>query len=108
MKKISSISFVVLIACLSEHALAKKSSTTIALELGSVLAAEKSCGLKYNQKEIESFIFKNIDESDMGFPSSLEIMTSGSRYQFDSMGASQRTAHCAQIKRVAKKYKFIN
>ncbi len=87
-------------------AFAAKDSTQIAIELGSVLASEEPCGLTYDQKEIENFIVNHIDERDMGFSSMLETMTMGSKFQFESLSASQRTARCIQIKRVAKKYGF--
>lgn len=42
----------------------------------------------------------------MQFPSTLQMMTEGSKIQLQEMGKSQLTAHCAQIKRLAKSYGF--
>jgi hypothetical protein len=97
--------------CLSQisaEAAAGSDSTQIALELGSVLASEAECGLSYNQQAIEAFIERKVDASDMGFASTLQAMTSGSKFQIEGMTPSQRTAHCVQIRRVAKKYGFVN
>jgi hypothetical protein len=90
----------------SSTAFAAKDSTQTAMELGSVLASEELCGLTYDQKEIENFIVDHIDENDMGFSSTLETMTMGSKFQFENLSTSQRTARCVQIRRVAKKFGF--
>jgi hypothetical protein len=82
-------------------------SMNLALELGSVLAAEEACGLTYDQSAIERFIDKNVPADDMSFPSSLSMMTSGSAVQLEEMTASAKTAHCSQIRRIAKSYGFI-
>jgi hypothetical protein len=93
---------------ISVEATARGDSMQIALELGNVLASESECGLSYNQQAIEAFIEKKVDAGDMGFTSTLQMMTSGSKVQIESMTPSQKAAHCAQIRRVAKKYRFVN
>ncbi len=85
-------------------AIADSMSTAVAL--GSVLASEELCGLSYNQDAISAYIDKHVKEDDMKFPSTLQMMTAGSKIQLQDMRKSQLTAHCAQIKRVAKKYGF--
>lgn len=91
-------------ALLGAPAIADSMSTAVAL--GSVLASEELCGLSYNQDAITAYIDKNVKEDDMQFPSTLQMMTEGSKFQLQEMGKSQLTAHCAQIKRVAKRYGF--
>lgn len=79
---------------------------TLATNLGSVLASEEKCGLSFNQKAIEAFIEKKVSATDMGFPSLLNTMTTGSKAQLQRMSQSALTAHCVQIRRVAKSYDF--
>ena len=82
-------------------------SMNVANQLGTVLASEEFCGLSYDQAAIEKFIEEKVAADDMGFASNLQVMTEGQRYSLKDMSASSRTAHCAQIRRVAKSYEFI-
>lgn len=81
-------------------------SMTTAVALGSVLASEEVCGLTYDQRAIEAYILKNVKADDMQFPSTLQTMTQGQMYQLKEMSKSQMTAHCSQIRRLAKSYGF--
>lgn len=85
---------------------ANATDPSLALNLGSVLAAEDYCGLSSDQGAIEAFIEKNVSASDMGFASDLQSMTSGQEYFQQQMSPSEKTAHCAQIRRVAKSFGF--
>jgi DhnA family fructose-bisphosphate aldolase class Ia len=82
-------------------------SMNLATELGSVLAAEEFCGLSYDQAAIAAWIEKRIKADDMGFPSTLNMMTMGAEAQQKRMNASRKTAHCAQIVRIAKSFGFV-
>ena len=82
-------------------------SMTLAHELGSVLASEAACGLTYDQDAIAAFIEKKVPADDMGFPSSLNMMTVGSEAQIADMSTSAKTAHCTQIRRIAKSNGFL-
>jgi hypothetical protein len=77
-----------------------------ATNLGSVLAAEDACGLTYDQEAISAFIEKHVDADDMDFPSTLKLMTEGSKFQLTEMSKSELTAYCTQVKRLAKTYGF--
>lgn len=79
----------------------------LATNLGTVLASEEFCGLSYDQPAIESFIAEKVDADDLSFPSTLSMMTEGSEYQLKDLSKSSKTAHCAQISRLAKTYGFI-
>ncbi|ELT50989.1 hypothetical protein [Brucella intermedia] len=83
-------------------------SSQLANRLGSVLASEEACGLTYDQGAIEKFISANVAADDMSFPSMLDVMTNGNRVSLERMSPSQKTAHCTQVRRVAKSYKFVN
>ncbi|MDP2358632.1 MAG: signal recognition particle [Beijerinckiaceae bacterium] len=82
-------------------------ASTVAMNLGSVLGSEVACGLKFDQAAIARFIESRVKPSDMGFAGMLNLMTIGARAEIDDMTASQKTAHCTQIRRVARSYKLI-
>lgn len=82
-------------------------SMKIAMELGSVLASEEACSLTFDQAAIERFIEAKVAADDMGFASMLQTMTEGNRFQIGSMSTSAKTAHCAQIRRVARANGFV-
>ena len=77
-------------------------SFTVALNLGSVIGSEQACGLTYDRDPIERFITEHVKASDMSFPSTLNMMTMGTKVAIKDL-----TAHCTQIRRVAKEYGFI-
>ena len=83
-------------------------SMTLADKLGSVIASEEFCGLTYDQAAIAAFIESNVAADDMGFPSMLSTMVQGHIYQQAAMTPSSKTAHCAQVARVAKTNHFID
>lgn len=82
-------------------------SMQLAESLGDVLASEEFCGLSYNQDAIRAFIDKHVRADDMQFTSTLQMMVSGNKVQNKEMSPSAKTAHCAQITRVARSYNFI-
>lgn len=81
-------------------------SMTLATNLGTVLASEEFCDLSFKQDAIAAYIEKEVAADDMSFPSTLQMMVTGQGYQLQSMSGSAKTAHCAQIKRVAQSYGF--
>ncbi|HEV2556853.1 MAG TPA: signal recognition particle [Bosea sp. (in: a-proteobacteria)] len=81
-------------------------SIALANELGSVLASEELCGLAFEQSAIAAFVEKRIRPDDLSFASNLKTMTAGNEFQLRGMSASSKTAHCTQIRRVAKSYGF--
>jgi len=82
-------------------------SMQLANQLGSVLASEEPCGFAFDQAAIAAFIEDKVSPDDMGFASTLNMMTQGQRIQIDQMSASSKTAHCTQIRRVATSYAFL-
>ncbi|WP_413874125.1 hypothetical protein [Albidovulum sp.] len=79
----------------------------IALDLGTLLAAEQKCGLTYDQVAIEAFIDAKVDPGNMSFASDLSMMTSGAKMQLVQMDGSAITAHCRAVSRSAKHFGFI-
>ena len=86
---------------------AAQNSMDVAMQLGSVLASEGPCNLTYDQAAIEAFIDKKVKATDLDFAGTLAMMTMGQEVQIKDMSKSALTAHCAQIRRSAKAYKFI-
>lgn len=82
-------------------------SMSLANELGSIIASEEICGLAYDQPAISAFIESKVSASDMAFPSTLTVMIQGNAVQLEGMTPSAKTAHCTQVRRVAKSYGFI-
>jgi hypothetical protein len=81
-------------------------SVHAALELGSVLGSETACSLTYDQNAIQNYIVKHVDADDMMFATSLNGETEYAKNSTKEMSASSLTAHCTQIRRVAKQYGF--
>ena len=75
--------------------------------LGTVLASEEICGLRYDQDAISRWIDGNTDPSDMSFSSNLNMMTEGSAFMFEGMSESSKTAHCRSIERTSRHFGFI-
>jgi len=78
-----------------------------ALQLGTVIGSEQTCDLTYDQDAIERFINEHVSASDMSFPSLLSMFTDGTKAEILGMSQSSLTAHCAQIRRIAKQYGFV-
>lgn len=76
--------------------------------IGSVLASEKFCGLLYRHDAIAAYIDKTVPADDMEFAGTLRTMTYSAGYDLEDMSGSQKAAHCAQIRRVAKSYGFTD
>jgi hypothetical protein len=70
------------------------------------LGSEEFCGLDYDQAAIQAFITKRVPADDMDFPPMLESMTTGTEVGNQTKSNSAKTAHCAQIARIAKSYGF--
>ena len=83
-------------------------STKFAVELGSVLAAEQICDLRYDQAAITALIEKTVPAEDMGFAGTLTMMTDGTAYDLEDASASKITAFCTQQRRVARTHGFID
>ncbi|APH71417.1 hypothetical protein [Aquibium oceanicum] len=80
----------------------------VARQLGYVLASEAPCGMVFDQAAIERYIEDNVDAADMGFARRLTTSSTAMTLYLEDYTASQKTAHCAQMRRVAKTYGFID
>jgi len=79
----------------------------LAISLGSVLASEKPCDLVFDQRAVERFIEQRVRATDIEFPSNLMAMRSSYLRQIAGLDQTAKTAHCAQIRRLAKSFGFV-
>lgn len=84
------------------------SSFQTATRLASVIGSEKYCNFKYHQPAIEKYIESHVEADDMSFPEQLSGAITLVKFGHKSRSKSAKTAHCAQIKRLAKSYHFID
>ncbi|WP_276946668.1 hypothetical protein [Haematobacter massiliensis] len=84
------------------------SPLSLANDLGSILASETVCGLTYDQAAITAWIEKEVPADAMDFPGRLQTMTRGYSRQLANMGASEKTAHCSAVKRIASNFGFTS
>ena len=82
-------------------------SMNVAMQLGTLLGSEEFCGMSYDQSAIDRYIEENVAADDLDFASTLRTMTQGVAFQNKSMTASEKRAHCHQIRRSAKAHGFI-
>jgi hypothetical protein len=104
-------SVALIVSCVSVPSLAAMSDLErlkLAMNLGSVLAAEGPCGFSYNQAAIRAYIAKAVPVDDMSFPQMLNVYTMSYSQDLGSMTPSQKTAACAQIERVARANSFLS
>jgi hypothetical protein len=85
----------------------KYDSQTLAENLGPLLASEQFCGLSYDQGAISKYVSENVDAADLEFTQKLGLYTRLAAPNLAEMSASQKTAHCTQLMRVAKSFGFI-
>jgi|ERR1700733_5453329 hypothetical protein len=98
--------FTIISSAVSANECNEAAVSRVDIELGTVLGSETACGLTYDHGAIQSHIVKHVDANDMGFAASLDAMTNGTKYEIKEMSPSSLTAHCTQIRRVAKQYGF--
>lgn len=98
----------IVVAALLVPAVANADSDGVALALGSVIAGEQPCDLHYEQAAIQRYIADAVPSSDMGFANTLGIIVRASTSEIRQMGESEKTAFCAQTRRVAQHYGFID
>lgn len=72
-----------------------------ASELGAILGSEEFCGLTLDQAGIEAWIAANVSKDDLSFPTNLQTMTMGQKYNQEGMSGSAKIAHCAAVKQSA-------
>jgi hypothetical protein len=101
------IALAVMALLCSQSVAASLESDKAASSLGNVLANEEACQLVYNQAAIATWIEQNVAETDMEFPEALARNVRVFKRELADQSPSERTAHCVQVRRVAKTFGFI-
>jgi hypothetical protein len=86
---------------LGNTAHAQRNSEQLAIDL---LGSKGVCRLTYDQTAIAFLIEKNVPTNDMSFTSDLRLTTIAAQHETVELSVSSKTAHCAQIERVARFY----
>lgn len=105
MKHIMIVAFMT--ATTTAHAQSAYDMGVIADELAAVIAAEKECGLSYDQSSISDFIDNNVPAESMGFAPRLQMGVRMAEHSLESMSESGMTAHCRSIENTARHHGFI-
>lgn len=84
-----------------------ESAVQVALDLGVVIGSEEGCGLSYDQAAIENFVASKVPADDMEFMGTMNSSANVTERKVERFSASQKTAHCAQVRRVAKANGFV-
>lgn len=100
--------FIALLAGLNVPTVVLTDSSEVASQLGTVIASEEFCDLKYNQDAVQKFIEQNVKADDMEFPENLAMAIRVRLSDNSDISSSAKTAHCAQIRRIAKSYDFVD
>ena len=99
---------IAVVMMIATPARADEARETFVKDLGTIMAAEKPCGLIYVRAAIEALIGQHIAPTDMSFPRELEMRTWISKGHLEELTESALFAHCFQISRLAKQHKLIN
>jgi hypothetical protein len=83
------------------------SQLQLAMSFGDVLGAETACGMDIDPAKVESFIQSKVDGSNLEFMSTVHTSVAVSPGKFKQMSPSLRSAHCTQMKRLAKSFKIL-
>ena len=91
---------------LCSQSAAAMDSEKAADSLGNILASEEACELHYDQAAIAAWVEANVAATDMDFPDTLGRVVRVSKYEITKQSSSERTAHCVQVRRLAKTFGF--
>jgi len=93
--------------CLAAAPALATDAMRVALDLGTVIGSEQSCGLSFDQAAIAAFVEDNVPAADMSFMSTMNMSADVTADEIGGFTASRKTAHCAQVTRIAKANGFI-
>lgn len=88
-------------------AAAEDADPMLPFSLGDLIGSEKACGLAFDQSAIERFIEARAPAADLEFMGNVDGSAAIAASDFAGFTESQKTAHCAQARRVARNYGFI-
>ena len=79
----------------------------IASDLGTLLGSAELCGLNFDPAAVEAYVREHVPPEDMSFPSTLRMMTDGTRAQNQELDGASKSAHCAAVRQSALHFGLI-
>lgn len=80
---------------------------SLAFEFGGLLGSEKACNLDFDPAAIERYVAEKVEPSDMEFLSNMNLAADVMARDVERFTPSRRTAHCAQVRRVAESLDLV-
>lgn len=107
LQKLKLIGEAVLVVLAVAGPAAAETDMQLALDLGDVVGSEGICGMKFEQPAIAAFIEARVPADDTRFIGIMNTAANVMDKKFARFSASQQTAHCTQMRRVAKSFGFV-
>ena len=86
---------------------AEAAGNEVAEQLGVIIASEELCGHAYEQAAVEAFISEYVPADDAEFPGQLAGQIAMRKAYDQNITATEKTARCAQVTRLAKHFGFV-
>jgi hypothetical protein len=86
---------------------AQANSQQAAETLGSIIAAEHFCGLRYDEDVLNNWVDDRVHYSDSGFYTVLHQVVDYHEQQQNQMPSATRSSHCRTILEMANYYGFL-
>lgn len=80
----------------------------VAIELGMMLGSQEGCGFSFDPAAVNRYIEANVPADAMGFPGDLAVHSRVNTRRVAAMSEDTLSAHCFQVKRVARANGFID
>lgn len=103
MKKTAVLALLLLLPAL---AVAENDPTRVALTLGDMAGSEKICSFSIDQEALKIYIENTIPEDDLEFADTMSTAADLMPEKFAEMSPTMQSAHCLQMKRIAKSLGF--
>jgi len=85
----------------------QSSSISIANGLGQMLGSEEECGFHFNSGAVKEFINNEVDDSDLNFNKDMQFYSGTTKARMQSLSNTEKISWCEQVRRLAKRFKFI-
>lgn len=96
-----------ILAAMMTPAMAQGVSYQTAQELGTILGSEEFCAITINEDGLDAYIDARVPADDLDFADDLNGLVGLQGFQNQNMSASQKRAHCRQVKRSGKHHGLI-
>lgn len=83
-------------------------TTTILLQLSSILGSKEACGIKFKEDAIRSYIIDQVTDNDVTFSARLTDYARVTRdSEIKAMSQGTLEAHCVLVRRFAIQHRFM-